>query len=185
MRRRCARALVALVVGASPLAASVPTRAQHAAEASEPAVKAAYLYRLCSHVTWPSQPASTGPLVIGVMHAPQVHAELSLLVPGRKIDGRDIEVRRLQEADPVDTVHVLYVGREPALKNGSWARLAAHRGMLLVSDQPDGLVHGAAINFVRSGGRVRFEAAPDAADRHGLKLSARLLAVAERVVMAP
>ncbi len=175
---------MALVVAAGP-SLSAPTRAQDGADASEPAVKAAYLYRLCSYVTWPSQRASAGPLVIGVIHAPQVHAELALLVPGRKIDGRDIEVRRLQETDPVDAVHVLYVGREPPLKSGSWARLAAHRGMLLVSDQPDGLANGAAINFVRSGGRVRFEAAPDAADRHGLKLSARLLAVAERVVMAP
>lgn len=182
LRRRCARTLVALLMGASSFS---PLRAQDGAEASEPAVKAAYLYRICSYVSWPSQPAAASPLVIAVLNSPQVHAELARLLPGRKIDGRDIELRRLHEADAVDSVHVLYVGSEPLVRSNTWLKLAAARSLLLVSDQNDGLAQGAAINFLRVSGRVRFEAAPDAAARHGLKLSARLLAVAERVVMAP
>jgi hypothetical protein len=38
------------------------------------------------------------------------------------------------------------------------------------------------LGLVPTGGRIRFEASPAAAERAGLKLSARLLAVAERVV---
>lgn len=184
LRRRCARTLVALLVGVSPLVPA-PAPAQDGAETSEPAVKAAYLYRICSYVTWPSQRALTGPLVIGILHSPQVHAELAQLLPGRKIDGREIELRRLQDTDALDAVHVVFVGKEPPVRSSTWSRLVANRGLLLVSDQSDGLAQGAAINFLRVGGRLRFEAAPDAADRLGLKLSARLLAVAERVVLAP
>ena len=52
----------------------------------------------------------------------------------------------------------------------------------MVSDVPEGLPEGSALNFITMGRRVRFEAAPQVAERVGLKLSARLLAVAERVV---
>jgi hypothetical protein len=54
------------------------------------------------------------------------------------------------------------------------------RSILVVAE--DGLEPGVMLNFVPIGGRVRFEAAPVAAERVGLKLGARLLAVAERVV---
>jgi hypothetical protein len=39
------------------------------------------------------------------------------------------------------------------------------------------------LNFIAIDGKVRFEAAPAAAERVGLKLGARLLAVAERVLV--
>jgi hypothetical protein len=38
------------------------------------------------------------------------------------------------------------------------------------------------LNFVPVQGRIRFEAAPVVAERAGLKLGSRLLAVAERVL---
>lgn len=44
-----------------------------------------------------------------------------------------------------------------------------------------GRPRAAPLNFVVIGERVRFEAVPQAAERIGLKLSARLLAVAERI----
>ena len=51
--------------------------------------------------------------------------------------------------------------------------------MLVVSDK--GLADGAMLGFVIVDGRVGFEASPAAAAQAGLKLGARLLAVAERV----
>jgi hypothetical protein len=37
------------------------------------------------------------------------------------------------------------------------------------------------VNFVRVEGRVRFEVAPEQAERRGLRISSRMLAVAHRV----
>ena len=58
----------------------------------------------------------------------------------------------------------------------------AGRPILAVTDAPTGLADGGALNFVPVQGRVRFEASLPAAERAGLRLSSRLLAVAERVV---
>jgi hypothetical protein len=52
----------------------------------------------------------------------------------------------------------------------------------VVSESPGALNAGSAINLVvASDGRVRFEIALDAADRSGLRLSSRLLALAQTV----
>lgn len=156
------------------------------APASEAAVKAAYVYRLSSYVSWPApQRGSIGPLVIATLSAPDVHAELAQLLPGRKVDGRDIELRSLREDEAPAAAHLIFVGRGASPKLATWQKLAKSPGLLVVTEQPDGLAHGGAINFVRAAGRIRFEAAPDAAERNGVKLSARLLAVAERVALAP
>jgi hypothetical protein len=159
------------------------SRSADEAPASEAAVKAAYIYRLSSYVSW--QQGSSGALVIGTLNAPDVHAELLQLLPGRKVEGRDIEVRSLREDDAPAAAHVIFVGHRASPKPATWQKLAKSPGLLVVTEQPDGLTHGGAINFVRVAGRVRFEAAPDAAERNGVKLSARLLAVAERVTLTP
>lgn len=182
-RRVIAGALLAWLCGARLARADDGSAG---AETTEAAIKAAYLYRLSSYVAWPTPSRSTaGPFVIGTLNAPLVHAELAQLLPGRKLEGREIELRRVQEAEAPASVDLLFVGRGAALKDATWRKLASTPGLLVVSEQSDGLGAGAAINFVRNAGRVRLEAAPQAAERNGLKLSARLLAVAERVVPGP
>ena len=54
--------------------------------------------------------------------------------------------------------------------------------MVIVADTAGALESGAALNFVEIDNRLRFEAAPAAAERSGLRLSSRLLGVAERVL---
>ena len=51
----------------------------------------------------------------------------------------------------------------------------------MVSESAGALAQGAMINFVVSDGRVRFEVAPQAAERAQLRISSRLLAVALNV----
>jgi len=57
--------------------------------------------------------------------------------------------------------------------------------MLVVTDSPGALKRGSMINFVLSDGHLRFEISLAAADRAGLSLSSRLLAVAQAVTRNP
>ena len=165
--------------------AAVAQRANAQADApTADQVKAAYLQKFTGYVDWPpkafADPAA--PLVIGVVGADSVFAELSRLVLGRTAQGRTIAVRRLPAAAPVPDVHVVFIGSEIGAE-ATAALLAAYRGrpVLTVTDQPRGLALGAMLNFVELERRVRFEAAPALADIGGLRLSSRLLAVAERI----
>ena len=151
-------------------------------------VKAAYLHKFAGYVDWPpkafADPAT--PLVIGVVGAATVFAELARLVPGRAVHGRTVELRHLPAKGPAAAdVHIVFVGRDVGV-DATAAVVAAYRGrpVLTVTDVPHGLDNGGILNFVEVDKRVRFEAAPAVAELGGLRLSSRLLAVAERVVGA-
>ena len=81
-------------------------------------------------------------------------------------------------------VHLLYVGAAIDPVHSPLVRAARDRALLLVTDSPDGLKAGACINFVSVGNRVRFEVSLDAAEQHSIRISSRVLALAERVVGA-
>jgi len=90
-------------------------------------------------------------------------------------------VRRLREGDSPRGVHILFAGHDA----GTRAMLkAAHAqpGTLVVSESERGLEMGAAINFVAYEDRVAFEVSLENAERTGIRISSRMLAVARRVV---
>jgi hypothetical protein len=79
---------------------------------------------------------------------------------------------------------MLYVG-DLGLARSPWVQSLRDRPLLLVTDGPGGLEVGGALSFVLVQDRLRFEASLPAIDRAGLKVSSRLLALAQRVVPAP
>lgn len=163
-----------------------PAAAQGDAAALERRVKAAFLFKFTSYVEWPPSAfaAPDSAVTIGVMGDDPLAAELSQMVSGRTVDARPIAVRRVGPTDSAQGLHILFVGRAESARLVPSARSPA-LSLLVVSDSPDGLRPGAAINFVVTDGRVRFDVALDAAERHGIRLSSRLLAVARNVRSAP
>jgi hypothetical protein len=177
--RRVPVVLLALVGLCALLLASTGAWAQATRES---AVKAAFLYKFGAFIEWPAgtftQPDQ--PLVIGVAGDDDVASDLEQLAAGRTLDGRPVQVRRLAETGSLAGVNILFVGqrREARLKE---TVAAVPPGVLIVSDQPNGLKLGSVINFMSEAGRVRFSASVGAADARNLKLSARLLEVAQAV----
>ncbi|HEY3073725.1 MAG TPA: YfiR family protein [Burkholderiales bacterium] len=147
------------------------------AQALEHELKAAYLFRFLSFIEWPTLRADA-PLTIGVMGADDVLAELQDIVPGRMVQGRAINVRRVREGESLAGLQMLFVGRAAS---AALPRLPQAQGQVVVSDADGALDRGAAIGFVRSEGRVRFHVSLDAADRQGVSISSRMLSVAEHV----
>jgi hypothetical protein len=115
-----------------------------------------------------------------VVDSDAVAGELEKLVPGRSIAGRPVAVRRLKRGEAPNGVQLLFAGGpDPDAE----AIRAAHRqGALVVTEGRGGLAAGSAINFVMAGDHVGFEISLDGAERSGLRISARMLAVARRVV---
>lgn len=147
-------------------------------------VKAAFLFRFLSFVEWPpaSLPRAGEPLIIGVVRGDEVYESLREIARGREAQGRPVAVRRVREGERPAGLHLLFVARGGA---GSLASFAPAEGTLVVCDWPGALDQGAMVNFLLSDGRVRFEVAPDAAERAGLRISSRMLSVAQRVRPQP
>ncbi len=142
----------------------------------ERGVKAAYLYKFLGYVEFASVEPAT-PLVVGVLAADDVAAELGRITAGRSVGGRPVVVRTLRDGDAPGDVQMLFVGAA-AKRPVAVLRAAAQNGVLGVTEEDDGLQQGAVINFRLVDERVRFEVSLPAAERSGVKLSSRLLSVA-------
>lgn len=151
-----------------------------AAQALEHEIKAAFVFKFLAFVEWPAQSfaGAEAPIVIGVLGAEAVLAELQTIVPGRPAQGRPVSVRRLKEGERPAGLHVVFVGRAAAAQ---LPKVTGLPGVLVIAESDGALDQGAMINFLRAEGRVRFEVAPDQAERRGLRISSRMLAVAQHV----
>jgi hypothetical protein len=152
------------------------------AQVMESTVKAAYVYRFLDYVSWPAQSFHTpdDPIVIGIVQDHAIAAEVTRLTQHRTVQNRRLSVIQVREERDLP-VHVLYVPNVNSPRASRLVESARHQPILIVTDSADGLDRGGVINFVTIGDRVQFEVSLEAAQRVGLAISARLLAVALRV----
>ena len=160
------------------IAASIALQA-HAQALSEPAVKAAFLYKFAAYVEWPASARAEAPFVFATLNADEVATELAALLPGRAVDGRPTVVRKVKEGEPLHGVHMIFIGRRNPDPKAA-VKAAMEQGVLAVTETS--LDHGAAINFVIADNRVAFEISLDAAEQSGHRISSRMLSVARRVI---
>jgi hypothetical protein len=149
----------------------------------ESAVKAAFLYKFGSFVEYPpgafAGPKAPAPFVIGVFGDDAIASELEQLTAGREIDGHPATVVRIRDGEE-SPLHILYAGGPR--ENRAREVLALARGpVLTVADGPLGGKSPPVLYFTQDQGRLRFGASLPAAASRGLKLSSKLLAVAQAV----
>ncbi|HKO66252.1 MAG TPA: YfiR family protein [Burkholderiaceae bacterium] len=173
-----------LLLAFATMVQTPPSVAQASGEAqtNERSVMAAYIYRLITYVEWPVSafPSPEAPIVIGVVNADDIAAELEQVVQGRTAQGRRLQVRRVAPGEASIGVNVLFIG-EGVPRVLQAAKTLAERSVLTITGVERGMDYGSVINFVNIDGRVRFEVNVVAAEKSGLRLSSRLLTVATRV----
>jgi hypothetical protein len=161
-----------------------PRPVQADAQADEYRVKAAFLYKFGSYIEWPSESfaRADSPVAIGVMGADTLADELVQIVAGRNVNGRPVRVRKLRPGDPIAGLHVLFIGRTDSGRLAEILAAAKGRALLTVTESEEGLELGSMINFVVVEDKVRFDVAPPPSESGNLRISARLLGVARKVV---
>jgi hypothetical protein len=160
-----------------------PARAQGDLQASEPQVKAAFLFKFGSYIEWPADtfPRQDTPLTIGVLAADALAAELARFADGRSIDGRPVVVRTIRAGDPLADLNVVFVGRDGSDRLHEILASLRRGRTLAVTEFEGALASGSTINFVVVDGKVRFDVSVPASDAGSLRISSRLLAVARKV----
>jgi hypothetical protein len=181
---RSGRAVLgALLALACLFAFALPAAAQSEAErALEQRVKAAFLYRYTEFVTWPDAAYARpdAPFVMVVAGADAIADNLRSITAGRSVGNRPIDVKRIAPGDAIPPSQLVYIagtdpGRVRDLVRG------APRHALVVTEAEGALDYGSVINFVLAQDRVRFDISLESAEKRGLRLSSRLLAVARSV----
>jgi hypothetical protein len=149
----------------------------------ERSVKAAFLYKFLNYVEWPASTLGnpSAPFVIGVHGSDAMAKELQGMVADRPIAGRPVEVRIVRRGDAIEGMHVLFVAGAEVGQVASFAESIQRKSVLLVSESDRALDLGSSINLLVVNGRIRFDVSLEAAEKAGIRLSSRLLAIARNV----
>jgi len=173
-------------IAALLLAVYVPlaNRAVYADQSStEYQVKAAYLFNFLKFVEWPDDPGGDphAKWVIGFVGDTPIGDELTRLVEGKNVLGRELQVKKFQAADNLRACNILFISESE--KKRLPPILAELRGssVLTVADMDNFIGGGGMIQFMVEDARVRVAIDVGATSRAHLKVSSKLLALA-RVV---
>jgi hypothetical protein len=180
-------ALRALLVWALCLSLAFNSSHAEQPDAAEYKVKAAFLYKFGAYVEWPAQAftQADSPIVIGVMGANTVADELAQMSAGRTINGHSVSVKKLHQGDPLMGLHILFIARTGNDKLADTLAVLKGQAVLVVTETTPPPAPGSVINFVVADDKVRFDIALPSADSSSIKLSARLLTVARKVIAGP
>jgi YfiR/HmsC-like len=169
-----------VIVAVSILWCGAPAAAQEVVYHEEE-VKAAFLYHFATFVQWPETMPRERPFSVAVLGDDEVCDELEKFLPGREIQGRPMQVRRLNSLEDLADDALLFIGAGENYRLRELISRVEDRSMLIVTDAPGALKDGSMINFQVVDDRVRFEISLLAAQRAGLELSSRLLSAAMSV----
>ena len=177
-RRRLGIALAA-ILGTGMLAGPI------AAEYDEYKVKAAFLLNFARLVTWPQDAPGGNAVVIGLIGDAKATRVLAGALEGSDLSGRPVRVRRIAAEGSCGDCRILFLARKGEMTPERLLAITRGEKVLTVSEVPGFASQGGMINFFPDGRKLRFEINPAAAEREGLKISSRLLALARVIEGSP
>jgi hypothetical protein len=146
-------------------------------------VKAAYLFNFLKFVEWPDEPAADphAKWVIGYLGDSPVGDELSHLVGGKNVLGRELQVKKLQAAESPRGCNILFISESERKRLPAIFADLHGSSVLTVADMDNFIGLGGMVQFVVEDARVRVAIDVGATSRAHLKVSSKLLSLA-RVV---
>jgi YfiR/HmsC-like len=145
-------------------------------------VKAAFLYNFGKFVEWPTNAFAdaNAPLVIGIIGDDPFHGDLRRIVADKKINGHDVMVRFIATTADVKGCHIVFISADAPAASADLLAALRRPGILTVTENAGHFASSDfAINFMREENKIRFEINDQVAAKAGLKISSKLLALAE------
>lgn len=174
--------LARLLLAGALLLAAAPAPAVSVNE-----TKSEMLWNIAKFVQWPeaSLSGSKGQIVFTILGEDDLAAELANLLSTKTINGKPVFVRFARRAQDARGSQILYVAASVAQQLDAVLMEVAGAPVLTVADTPAFAAHGGMVGFADEAGKVRFEINVGHAERSGLRISAKLLALARVVDNGP
>ena len=148
--------------------------------------KALMLWNIAKFVEWPGLAADDrSPLVFTILGEDELAASLAGVLSSKSVNGRPVFVRFARRPQDAKGSQMLYVAATEVPRMNEVLSAVDSMPVLTVSDAPGFATHGGMLGFTSQGDRVHFEVNLGHAEKTGLKLSAKLLALARLVTDTP
>jgi hypothetical protein len=161
--------------------------AESYATPKEAQIMAAFLYNFTKFVEWPPEQFgdAAAPIVLGIFGDSPIQAELVVVVSGRKVNGRELVVKRVATVLEVANAHVVFVGAAEESRFAGILPAIKDWGVLTVGESTEFLDDGGMVRLFLEAQRLRFEINIRAAQRANLKVSSQLQKLAAIVRKEP
>ena len=164
------------------LLATHGSRAQETSP-SEYQLKAAFLYNFAKFVEWPTNvfALEDSPIVVGVMGQNPFGEDLDNTIRNKTINKHPIEIKATDSISDAKKCQILFISTSERDRLADI--LSGLRGASVLTvgeaDTQDFIKSGGMINFVLVNNKIRFQINNEAAKSAGLKISSKLLSLAQ------
>ena len=186
VRRALALATLATVVlGMWPWAGSV--QAAETPALSERQVKALFLFNFAKYVEWPAGAFSnsSAPIVIGVVGEDGLGDEFRRMTGDRTINDRKVVIKQIDGTADLKACQILFIGSSENAHVSEILEAVKNSAVLTVGETDRFLTQEGMINFTKKENKIHLEINLVPAQRANLKLSSKLLTVADVVLGKP
>ena len=154
--------------------------------AEEYALKAAVLYNVTRFVEWPPEAfkSPSDPITICILGENPFGDALKQAVDGKTHDGRKFVVRQVPDVSKAGTCQVLFISSSEQKRFRSILTEVPSRATLTVGDTGGFTNQGGVVNLSVEGQKIRLQVNLAAANHAHIRISSRLLGLAEIVKSA-
>lgn len=148
---------------------------------SEYEMKAIYLFNFLRFASWPEtifdKPQS--PLVIGIYGKDPFGSLLDNIICKKNIRKHPVEIKRMKYLKDIKSCHLLFISSSERKRLSLILKKVEKSCILTVSDIENFREQGGMIGFIVKKDKLRFEINYDAVNKSEIKLSSKLLSLAE------
>jgi len=151
--------------------------------AEEYRVKATFLFNFAKFVSWPPEAfkSASDPIAICVMGKDPFDGALEQAVRGQTVEGKPFAVRLVTDVKQIGGCHIAFLSASERKRMPSIFEEVKNSCVLTVGESDDFTGEGGVINFHIDEGRVRIQINLEAAGQQRLRISSKLLGVADIV----
>ena len=139
-------------------------------------VKAAFLFKFGNFADIPTPVG--GPFIVTILGDDPFGDSIDATVLGKTIGGRPVQVRRTRDLSAAAGSGIIFVSGSEKSRLREILDALKNTNTLTVSDVDGFAAAGGMIGFVLDQNRIRFEINPRAAEQAGIRINAKLLALA-------
>lgn len=143
-------------------------------------LKAGFLFNFAKYVEWPADAFENpeSPIVIGISGKDPFGADLEKALQNKTVRNRAFRVVRFAEPADIRRCHMLFVPRTERERVPEILTQAARWSTLTVGEEAGFARSGGATSILIENEKPRIEVNPDAAEKVGLTINAKLLKAA-------
>ena len=146
-------------------------------------VKAVFLYNFAKFVEWPANSfkSSSDPIAICILGQDPFGSSLEDAIHGKTIECRAFVVRQIAGAPQARSCQILFIGSSEQKRFRAVLKELKTSGILTVGETEGFAAEYGVVNFKLEGGKIRLEINVGAAEQNRLRISSKLLSLAQIV----